>query len=188
MKKIVAVAFVILTAAAASAATRYEVLTITVPGSAPYTTLPMAINNEEVIVGYYQDSANLGWHGFTYNEKKRTWVYPIDFPGGAPGATWGTAINDSGVVGGYYQPVAGIQDTFSFTDSAGIFSISNVACLDGGLNDSLAGINNTGFTVGYCFVGSQSYSWVWRSAIRLFSPARPTPPPAARPPSTTTDR
>ena len=161
MKKLVAVAFAVLTAAAASAATRYQFLTITVPGSVPYSTIPMGINNEYAIAGYYQDSATFGWHGFTYNLKKRTWVYPIDYPAGAPGATWATSINDSGVVGGFYQPVAGLPYTLSFTDAAGVFSQLDVPCADGGLDNRLAGINNTGFTVGNCFVGAQSYSWVW---------------------------
>jgi len=161
MKKLIATALVVLTAVAASAATRYQFVTIAVPGSAPYSTIPMGINNEYMIAGYYQDSATLGWHGFTYNLKKRAWVYPIDYPGGAPGATWATSINDSGVVGGFYFPVAGLPYTLSFTDSAGDFSQLDVPCADGGLNNRLNGINNTGFTVGNCFVGSQSYSWAW---------------------------
>jgi hypothetical protein len=160
MKKLVAGAFVILTAVIASAATRYEFLTIAVPGSVPYSTIPMGINNNEVIVGYYQDNLG-GWHGFTYNESKRTWVYPIDYPVGPPGVTWATSINDSGVVGGYYEPEAGLGYTLAFTDSGGFFSPVIVYCTDGNLDNRLAGINNTGFTVGNCFAGSQSFSWVW---------------------------
>jgi hypothetical protein len=85
MKKLVAVAFVVLTAAAASAATRYQFVTITVPGSVPYSTIPMGINNEYMIAGYYQDSATFGWHGFTYNLKKRTCgPIPSTIPEGHP--------------------------------------------------------------------------------------------------------
>jgi hypothetical protein len=167
MKKLLEAALVILTAAAANALTLHEFLPITVPGSVPYTTIPTGINNKYVIAGYYQDSATMGWHGFTYNLNKRTWAYPIDDPNApAPGATWINAINDSGVVGGYYT-LPSSTSTWGMLDSAGVFTDVFMDCIGIGtnINAQVGGIDNVGYTAGSCqtvgFSGPQSLSWVW---------------------------
>lgn len=166
MKKLIEVVLVILSAAVAHAATGFDFVTIAVPVAAPYTTYPTGINNNQVIVGYYEDKIGY-WHGFTYNTEKHTWVYPINDPNAPmPYSTYATAINDSGVVAGYYT--AGLHQgynvTFGFTETSGVFSDVIVPC-GSQLTTQIAGINNVGFTVGSCTISglgaSQMFSWVW---------------------------
>jgi hypothetical protein len=161
MKKLIEIALVIFSAAVAGAENSYQFVPIAVPGSVPYSTSPSAINNNEVIAGYYQDSTDMGWHGFTYNTKEETWVYPIDDPNALPGSTYVTTINDSEVVGGFY--LTGPTTSLGFTKSSGVFSDWPVDCYSQ-LTGRLAGINNTGIGVGNCtvsFVSTETFSWVW---------------------------
>lgn len=106
-------------------------------------------------------------HGFTYNVKKRTWVYPIDDPTApAPGATWVWGINDSGVLAGFYAIPASTA-TMGMLDQAGVFTDVFMDCIGIGtnINTQVGGINNEGYTAGSCqtvgFSGPQIFSWVW---------------------------
>jgi hypothetical protein len=49
MKKRIEIALLVFFAAAANAENSYEFVTIAVPGSVPYSTIPYTINNNEVI-------------------------------------------------------------------------------------------------------------------------------------------
>jgi hypothetical protein len=166
MKRLVEAVLIVLTVSAADALSLRKFVPITVPGSVRYTTIPTGINNEEVIAGYYQDSATKGWHGFTYNEKKGTWVYPIDDPNGVPGTTFINGINDSGVVAGYYT-LPGSTAPWGMLDKAGVFTDEFIDCIGIGtnINAQVGGINNAGYTTGSCqtvgFSGPQTLSWVW---------------------------
>ena len=160
MKKLIGLSFVVFTTIAANAETRYQFWTISVPGSAPHATLPLGINNQDVIAGYYLDNKAFVWHGFTYDANKKVWVYPIDYPDA--NGTFATSINDSGELAGYF---AGLSSTTEgMLDFGGAFSFELVPC-PFFVSIQTNGVNNAGYTAGGCqqdaLVGSGSLSWVW---------------------------
>lgn len=68
----------------------------------------LGINNSDLIVGVYQDSAGNN-HGFTFNELTSQWQ-TVDDPFAVPGAGNGTTINglnDKGQLVGFYVNAAG---------------------------------------------------------------------------------
>jgi hypothetical protein len=75
---------------------------ITVPGAVGTHALDINVNG--VIVGYYEDSANLQ-HSFVLSEGNFS---TIDFPGALAGSTWAGGLNDAGqIVGQYTDPLGG---------------------------------------------------------------------------------
>jgi probable HAF family extracellular repeat protein len=94
--------------------------TINYPGASG--TQALGINNGNVIVGMYTDSA--GTHGFSYSGGNYT---AINYPGAS--ATEATGINNSGVIVGTYEDASGNYHGFMATPAAGLASGWNLISL-----------------------------------------------------------
>jgi uncharacterized membrane protein len=120
-----------------STAVVYDYATIAFPHA--LSTSANGINNNNVIVGSYLDSAS-SQHGFTYQGGKYT---TVDFPGA--GATAVLGINDNGDLVGVYQ-VPGPLNFHGFLRRDGQFHRINAPAAT--YSTVAAGINNAGTIVG----------------------------------------
>lgn len=130
-------ATVILTSAAANAG--YKFVQLKVPGAS--ATSATGINNNNLVVGTYSDSA--GSHAFTYDPKTKVYTYPIDDPK-APDQTNANSINTSGNIVGYYWAAGSLVGMLDQGDSFYDFN------MQGCINTVMAGNNDGNETVGYC--------------------------------------
>lgn len=100
-------------------------------------TFPCAINNENVVAGYFY-GVNGSVHGFTYAQQGQ--MAQLDVPGAT--GTWANRINDLCDVAG---SIDGQSDYGGFIYSKGQYSPLSVP---GSTNTSISGINNKGQLVG----------------------------------------
>ena len=112
----------------------------TFTGPAGFTgLLSQCLNNSDVVVGQYADSAG-NTHGFSRNPSTGA-ITTIDVPGAT--LTTASGINDAGVIVGNYQDSSGTNH--GYIDKAGVFTTFDVPNAQG---TSLRGINNAGEMVG----------------------------------------
>jgi hypothetical protein len=144
----------------ALASTNYSFVNINIANAA-YVE-PTAINNNEVVAGYYAD-ANYVTHGFVWQQGT---VQTIDYPGAL--ATAFTGINNRGVLIGTYQDdnYATYTVTYSLVDA----SWSVLPNVPGGWQEEfgIAGINDDGVAVG-CAAEFGVLSWLWHPDSQTFS-------------------
>jgi hypothetical protein len=119
-----------------STAVAYKYSNLTYPGAS--ATSANGINNGNVVVGSYVDSAN-GTHGFKWQNGTFT---AINFPGATDTSVNG--INDNGDVVGSYD-IGGPSNTHAFVRRSGTFSTID---FPGGGGSAAIGINNAGTIVG----------------------------------------
>jgi hypothetical protein len=144
----------------ALASTNYSFVNINIPNAA-YVE-PTAINNSEVVAGYYAD-ANYVTHGFVWQQGT---VQTIDYPGAL--ATAFTGINNHGVLVGTYEDDN--YTTYSVTYSLVDASWSVLPNIPGGWQEEfeIAGINDEGVVIG-CAAEFGILSWIWHPDSQTFS-------------------
>jgi probable HAF family extracellular repeat protein len=140
------------------------------PLSVPANTVPNAINDSGLIVGYYYDaSGNI--HGFIYKQGTFT---TLDFPG-AMGTTL-LGVNNSGAMVGAYADASFAlhgflyrNGTFTTIDAPGAGTNRAAGCPFSGSEGTLAtGISASGAIVGSTCNDAGQFGWVLRHG--QFSP------------------
>lgn len=121
-----------------AAAAKPKFLTIDVPGSV--ATRARAINNSDVIVGYYFDGT--ASHGFIRNPRTRA-ITTVDYPGADWTELWG--INNDGVCVGCYGEIDENLNGHGFVYDAGEFTTIDMPDAD---VTSAHDINDDGVIVG----------------------------------------
>ena len=146
------------------------------PGST--TTMPFAINDNDVIVGWYTDSSGDN-HGFV---KTGGTFSSIDYPGAVePFGTTIIGINNSGtMVGSYWDGSV----SHGFLYSAGSFTALDYP---GAIESQPFGIDSNGDVVGFYWDGTETHGFLYREALSTLtmSPPRSQRNPIA---SMTTDK
>ncbi len=112
--------------------------------STPAFNQLLGLNDHNVAVGFYQDSA-MNFHGYEVDLTTNTFT-PITLPGGL-NATSVTAagVNNGGVISGFYTNTSGA--VHGFIDNGGTFT-SYDDPNGNGTNTSFFGLNNKGQVVG----------------------------------------
>lgn len=134
-----------------STAVVYDYATIAFPRA--LSTSANGINNNNVIVGSYLDSAS-SQHGFIYRSGKYT---KVDFPGASATAVLG--INDNGDLVGVYQ-VPGPLNFHGFLRRGGQFHKINAPAAT--YSTVAAGINNSGTIVG---TYDDTHGFIYRDGV-----------------------
>lgn len=110
-------------------------------GSGPAINQLLGVNDNNIAVGFYTDTAG-ATHGYTYNIATKTFSANIDDPNGI-GATTAAAINNKGDIAGFYTDSGGV--VHGFVDVGGVFTTIDPT---GSQATQLLGINNDGLAVG----------------------------------------
>lgn len=144
----------------AIASTNYSYTYINIPNTA--FVQPVAINNHDVVTGYYADE-NFVYHGFVWQQGT---AQTIDYPGSV--ATFLSGINDHGVLIGTYQDAN--YATYTVTYSLADASWSVLPAIPGGWQEifGIAQINDDGIAIG-CAVGAGYLSWMWHPDSQTYS-------------------
>jgi hypothetical protein len=144
----------------ALASTNYSFVNFNIPNAA-YVE-PTAVNNNEVVAGYYADTSNVT-HGFVWQQGT---LQIIDYPGALDTAF--TGINNRGVLVGTYEDenFATYTVTYSLADA----SWSVLPNVPGGWQEEfeIAGINDDGVVIG-CAAEFGTLSWIWHPDSQTFS-------------------
>jgi hypothetical protein len=132
-------AIVLSTSAIASA--QYKFVKLTVPGAAQ--TIPVGINNNNLVVGYYAEGS--ATYGFSYNPSTKKYQYPINK---ANFITEAMAVNNAGTIVGAYA-TAPTSGYFGLVDNGGSLSEYQEPGCSG---TQVTGINDYPTMVGSCSV------------------------------------
>jgi probable HAF family extracellular repeat protein len=140
------------------AALHYKFITIG-PESSPYAVAG-GINNDGLVVGYYEDT-NSVFHGFVWEDGE---FKTVDYPGAAFTILGG--VNNHGVVFGYYND--GTADHVVTYDARN-GAWGKLPDIPGYPLNQGYGINDAGFAVGVAFSSTGAVAWQWDPVRRAYS-------------------
>jgi len=113
-----------------------------IPTAAPEVSQALGINNDQIVAGFYLDTAGVS-HGFTYSGSAAAYT-PVTIKGATSVAA--TGINDNDQVCGFYVNAKGKTLGFVKNSSGGVVTSFRVP---GTSFTQLLGINNSGVAVGF---------------------------------------
>ncbi len=117
----------------------------------PFNQL-LGVNNSNIAVGVYNDSANNA-HGYLYNIATRT--FKRVKIGGAVSLT-ATGINNRGDVTGFFNDATGPVMSFLLTHTGHLYTF-----ISGGNETQAFGVNDSDEVVGAITVGSSTFGFTW---------------------------